>query len=624
MFIGPVFTRESSVTPRRTTLYVYRSVYVAAFFLLICTAWLVMAGTQIINTVGDMARFGALLFQILAPIQLGLVIFFAAFSSASAVAQEKDKKTLILLMMTRLNNSELVLGKMLASLLNIIVLIFAALPLFAASILFGGVSPTQVLLVLAVTLCTAFAAGSLGALIALWREKTFQTLSLTALVIVIWLGFAEALNAGLLGSNFMGFSAELLGIATSPIRAVMEAAQPYPMSVSGLGSWLTPVGLYFGVISAIALILNVVSISLVRVWNPSREARRSNGANAEAQESIWGEGQDAESPAPDSEALAQQADKIRDEHVDGRTHQVNQKHREVWDNPILWRETQTWAYGRKVLAIRFVYLLLAAFAILILYGFVQSGSLIVYGDQIGTVIPVAAKPLVPLFLVSLVIVNALAVTSITNERDGLALDLLLVTDLSPKELIFGKLFGIMWVTKEMIVVPFLASIYLWYVGGISLENMIYVLGGLAVMYFFVTMLGIHCGMIYASSRTAIGVSLGTVFFLFLGVATCLLLMISFSESFHFQLFPFLGFIAGGGLGLYVAIGYRNPSPAISLAAFVVPLSTFYAITTFLLNKSFEVFLVTALAYGFTTFAMMIPALYEFDVEMVRKSGQDED
>ena len=144
------------------------------------------------------------------------------------------------------------------------------------------------------------------------------------------------------------------------------------------------------------------------------------------------------------------------------------------------------------------------------------------------------------------------------------------------------------------------------------------------MYFFVTMLGIHCGMIYASSRTAIGVSLGTVFFLFLGVATCLLLMISFSESFHFQLFPFLGFIAGGGLGLYVAIGYRNPSPAISLAAFVVPLSTFYAITTFLLNKSFEVFLVTALAYGFTTFAMMIPALYEFDVEMVRKSGQDED
>jgi len=36
-----------------------------------------------------------------------------------------------------------------------------------------------------------------------------------------------------------------------------------------------------------------------------------------------------------------------------------------------------------------------------------------------------------------------------------------------------------------------------------------------------------------------------------------------------------------------------------------------------------VFLVTVAAYGFTTAAMMIPAVYEFDVEMGRTSGQDE-
>ena len=59
----------------------------------------------------------------------------------------------------------------------------------------------------------------------------------------------------------------------------------------------------------------------------------------------------------------------------------------------------------------------------------------------------------PLFLVRLVIVNALAVTSVTNERDGKSLDLLLATDLSPKEFVFGKLGGVFWVTKEMVFLP---------------------------------------------------------------------------------------------------------------------------------------------------------------------------
>jgi ABC-type Na+ efflux pump permease subunit len=75
----------------------------------------VLAGTQIIRTVGDMARFGSILFLILAPLQLALMTFLAAMRSASAVAQEKDKKTILLLLMTRLSNHELVLGKLFAS-----------------------------------------------------------------------------------------------------------------------------------------------------------------------------------------------------------------------------------------------------------------------------------------------------------------------------------------------------------------------------------------------------------------------------------------------------------------------------------------------------------------------------
>ena len=128
MFIGPVFSRELVTAPRRSKLFIYRTVYAGALLLLMCTAWLVLAGTQVIRNVSDMARFGGILFQMLAPIQLALAVFFAAMMSASAVAQEKDRQTLILLLMTRLTNSELVLGRMFASLLNILVMMLAGLP----------------------------------------------------------------------------------------------------------------------------------------------------------------------------------------------------------------------------------------------------------------------------------------------------------------------------------------------------------------------------------------------------------------------------------------------------------------------------------------------------------------
>ena len=101
------------------------------------------------------------------------------------------------------------------------------------------------------------------------------------------------------------------------------------------------------------------------------------------------------------------------------------------------------------------------------------------------------------------------------------------------------------------------------------------------------------------------------------------MMISFSGSFSFQLPPFLAFILGGSVGLYLALGLRNPSRAIGLASFLVPFATFYAITSFLLQHNLSVFLVTISTYSFTTAAMMIPALYEFDFAMGRTTTAEE-
>jgi hypothetical protein len=230
--------------------------------------------------------------------------------------------------------------------------------------------------------------------------------------------------------------------------------------------------------------------------------------------------------------------------------------------------------------------------------------------------------LTPLLLLSLVLVNAQAVTALTSERDARALDLLLVTDLSPKEIVFGKLGGIFYNSKEMVVLPMCLCGYLWFSGVMSLENLFYLLGGLAVLYMFAGMLGVHAGMTYAKSGVAVATSLGTIFFLFVGVAVCMRIIMAFSGSFQAQFLPFFAFMIFGGVGLYVVLGLRNPSTAIGVASFLCPFATFYAITALLLDSTLAVFLVTVAAYGFITAAMLVPAIYEFDVATGRTTAEE--
>lgn len=613
MILGPIFHREAATAPRRPRLYIFRSLYAASLLVIVCTAWLVLAGTQVIRNIGDMARFGAIVFQILAPLQLALLAFLAAFGVTSAVAQEKDRRTLILLLMTRLSNTELVMGRLMAAILEVLVLAMSSVPLFLLLTLLGGISLGQVGRVFAVTLTTIVLAGSLGSMFALWRDKTFQALSLTALAIALWVGACEAIHRGVLFDSVAGISHRTVAEALSPLRAVLVAAHPRAENLRS--DWLFQDGVSWYVVASLlgTALINAWSILRVRVWNPSRESRLMRQEEA-WQGTIWGAEHDLRELSQGAKPDAGVADRAL--HVDSFRWKASRASRTVWNNPILWREVRTRAYGRKLIFIQLAYVAMWLMAGIGLHWLAQ-GDAGLSASREG-IIPAAAQPLAPFFLVSLVVINALAVNSITNERDGQALDLLLVSDISPQEFVLGKLGGVLWVTRLMVLGPLALAIYLWWAGGISLENLAYLLIGLLVMNVFAATLGVHCGMSYANSRAAIGISLGTVFFLFVGVVTCLVIMVSFSGSFQVQYAPFLAFILGGSIGMYAALGIRNPSPAIFWASALLPAATFFSLVSFVLgNRELTICLVVCGTYGFTTTAMLVPAIYEFDFAMGR-------
>ncbi|MCO8120334.1 hypothetical protein NHH03_01200 [Stieleria sp. TO1_6] len=586
--LGPVFNREATVVPKRSKTYLARGLYLLALFGLLCTGYLVLDGSRSLATVSDAARFGGWMFFLLAPLQLLVLSSLAAVGSAASVAQEKDRRTLILLLMTRLSGFEVVVGKLTATLLGPLAMLLAALPLFLVLPLLGGVSPQQVLLVFLVTAATILFAGSVGTVVGLWREKTFQAIALTVLILLMLVGVGEILI------HLLQLPVAVQ-LALSPQRALAAAASPLASlsAATSLG-----VGLFTGLAVMGSLLVLAVGVAKVRVWNPSREVRLK---------------------APDPETSEEQQSLATPSSWKVRAP------RNVWKNPILWREIRTWAYGRKVVVIRVAFTMLFLLGVAVIYGQIQDGTAYEPAARIGRALPAVTLPLAAIGVVSLVLINALAVNSVTGERDGLALDLLLVTDLRPSEFVFGKLLGVLYVGKELILLPMLLLLYLAVRGVMTYENMVYAMLGAAMLYVFVSTLGIHSGLNYVAGRTATLASLGTVFFLCVGIAICMTIMVSFRGAFQLQLAPFLVMILGGGAALFASLGWRNPSSAIFLASFTLPLITFYSITQFLLQTDhLFVFFSMAVGYGFTVAALLIPALSEFDVSLERDRGAEGD
>ncbi len=574
MLAGPIFAREALTTPRQFRHFLVRAGYIAALFLLMFTAGQVTFGWQQTRTVGDLARFGALVFQVFSLVQLSLVLFFALLFVANNVSQEKDRRTMILLLMTDMRDHELVLGKLSASLLNVIIMLGISIPAFALLHLLGGVMLSQIFWAIGICTAAAIAAGSWGALVAFWREKTFQTLAISMLGLVLFIGVVEGILILIGPTSTVGQSIAQL----NPYRSLFAILSPLqgqfsldPPSVSGLKSVLA--------LLALAVGLNAITIWRLRIWNPSRFIFFQSNTDAD----------DAE--------------------------KQRERSREVRGNPVYWREVGTRAYGRKVFAIKLAYLVLAGFVCYAISGAVT--QTVDAGPQFLGMLSTPGFALLALTILGLILINAQTVTSMTSERDMKTLELLLVTDITAKEFIFGKLLGSLWNTKELIVVP--VAMILWFAiaGLVNWEHFLYLEVGLLTLVLFAASMGLHAGLSFERSRSAVANSLGTIFFLFIGIFVFMILLVEASSSFFLQFQSFVVFIGVGSIALYASLRHKIPSGALTLSAGILPFFTFYAITSYLLGGSLGVCLTILAAYGFPTIAMLVPAISEFDMALGR-------
>ncbi|MBI2918344.1 MAG: ABC transporter permease subunit [Chloroflexi bacterium] len=135
------------------------------------------------------ARTGTQVFTVLAILQMALVVFIVPGLTGAAIAGERDRQTLDLLLSTQVSSLGIVLGKLLSSISYVLLLLLTALPIFSLAFLFGGVSPRQVAVVFPIYLGAAMALGSLGVTLSTWlRRGQLATIAAYALTFALILG----------------------------------------------------------------------------------------------------------------------------------------------------------------------------------------------------------------------------------------------------------------------------------------------------------------------------------------------------------------------------------------------------------------------------------------------------
>jgi ABC-type transport system involved in multi-copper enzyme maturation permease subunit len=499
---------------------------------------------------------------------------------------------------------EIVLGKLLGALLPIAIQLLVTAPVLAMLLLLGGIAPEQVIQVVLVLGAAAAASGSLGGLVALWREKTYQAIALSVLFLVLYICLTQAIGAvGPMISDSQNWTA--IQAWCDPFIAMETVLEP-PTDGS---AWIAPGYGFVFVMLGWCAVLNGTGIWKLRQWNPSGEPimQRETPDAAETDESV---------------ELEKRA----------KAHAAPGQVREVWPNPVLWREIRTLAYGRRPLLVKFAFGIVLA---LILYFAVSE-----LNRAGGRPAFAAAYGLVPVAVLSLLLISAQAVTSVTSERDGGTLDILLVTDISPGEFVFGKILAVVYNTKEYLLPPLLFAIFYAIRGTLTrtppglnpvetfaanFGPLLAVLGSLIVLLAFAIVLGLHVSLRVANSRLAIANTLGTIFFLSVGTLITIYLIVINGGSFANQWLSFIAFLVLGIGGLLYVLSADRPAPALTLASVVCPVAMFYCVVNILIAKpgteeSAEPllpFLALGGAFGFAIAAMLVPLLSEFDVSLGR-------
>lgn len=228
---GPIFEKELRVSSRRRRNFVLRSFYILLLTVFIVMVWLSAVHYHGSATVAQsrMAEAGKRIVRTVVFFQFITTQILALIMLSTAISDEVYHRTLGLLMTTPINSLQIVMGKILSKLLQLILLLGITLPMLAIVRVFGGVSWGYLLSSLCITLTAVLLAGSLSLAFSIYNRRAYAVIIKTVIV----LGTAYFVLPVALASlaqvvmPVLGSAAHLRGLLQSRFLVVLLHLNPF-------------------------------------------------------------------------------------------------------------------------------------------------------------------------------------------------------------------------------------------------------------------------------------------------------------------------------------------------------------------------------------------------------------
>jgi hypothetical protein len=237
----PIFWRELVTASRREAVHSQRGYFAGLLLAVVLgtfAAWYYWGHGEVTNVVMEQVAQRAFLLVI--GVHAAAIMGPIVLRATTAIAGEKDRRTLEFVLITRLTGAEIILEKLAARLVLFVTTIAAGLPVMVLLHLLGGVDARVILLAYAGMATTAFFLASLALWFSVTAPNARRAASLTVLAFMTWLigpfflsmslsrfglrlpDWAATVNAWLIASSPLGVGLKLaMGIGAS--RGLIDA-----------------------------------------------------------------------------------------------------------------------------------------------------------------------------------------------------------------------------------------------------------------------------------------------------------------------------------------------------------------------------------------------------------------
>jgi ABC-type transport system involved in multi-copper enzyme maturation permease subunit len=396
---GPIFDKELRVSSRRRRNYVLRFLYVIFFVVLLSLFWMhIMVGrTTSLYQMSRMAEAGRTIIWVIVWFQFISSQAVAVVMLSTSISDEIYKRTLGVLMTTPIGSLQIVLGKLLSKLLQMILLLAITLPLLAIVRVFGGVPWDFLVAGLCVTLVTILFVASLSLLLSIFTRRAYMVIIVTVLTLAMLFALFPFIGAFLVHKvvSSGAFFDQLSYVNPYVLMAKATEAMMTAKTMRFVG-WPTHSAIMLGA-SAVLLLLSTVLV------------RKAALRQATGQSGLWSSsGASRKSSSPVI--------------------------RRVVGSPVLWKERTTPILGRHKLG-----MIIAALGAL---GLLGTTYVLCAKEDILMDDGVHASYVVIFLFLGMLFTAVLPATCITSEKESQTWLLLLTTAISDWEIVWGKFLGI--------------------------------------------------------------------------------------------------------------------------------------------------------------------------------------